>query len=92
MSINVQSLKLGDLLCQLPLPFQPRLSGWRQVSSHRERTIAALAAAKARGSASGNPKLAEPRAIANANHTAGALRKTTEWALAHHAESVDEQQ
>ena len=37
-----------------------------------ERTIAALAAAKARGQALGNPKLAEARAIANANHTASA--------------------
>jgi hypothetical protein len=37
-----------------------------------ERTIAALGAAKARGQALGNPKLAEARAIANANHTAGA--------------------
>src|SRR5208283_974411 len=34
-----------------------------------ERTIAALAAAKARGQALGNPKLAEARAMANANHT-----------------------
>ena len=33
-----------------------------------ERTIAALAAAKARGQALGNPKLAGARAIANANH------------------------
>jgi DNA invertase Pin-like site-specific DNA recombinase len=31
-----------------------------------ERTIAALGAAKARGQALGNPKLAEARAIANA--------------------------
>ena len=38
----------------------------------RLRTIVALAAAKARGQALGNPKLAEARAIANANHTAGA--------------------
>src|ERR1700729_4489562 len=37
-----------------------------------ERTIAALAAAKARGQALGNPKLADARAIANANHMAGA--------------------
>ena len=37
-----------------------------------ERTIATLAAAKARGLALGNPKLAEARAIANAHHTAGA--------------------
>jgi DNA invertase Pin-like site-specific DNA recombinase len=37
-----------------------------------ERTIAALAAANARGQALGNPKLAEACAIANANHTAGA--------------------
>jgi hypothetical protein len=37
-----------------------------------ERAIAALAAAKARGQALGNPKLAEARAIANANHIAGA--------------------
>jgi hypothetical protein len=35
-----------------------------------ERTIAALAAATARGQALGNPKLAEARAIANANHAA----------------------
>jgi hypothetical protein len=34
------------------------------------RTIVALAAAKARGQALGNPRLAEARAIANANHTA----------------------
>ena len=37
-----------------------------------ECTIAALAPAKARRQALGNPKLAEARAIANANHTAGA--------------------
>jgi hypothetical protein len=37
-----------------------------------ERTIAVLAAAKATGQALGNPKLAEVRAIANANHIAGA--------------------
>ena len=37
-----------------------------------ERTIAALAAAKSRGQALGNPKLAKARAIANANHLAGA--------------------
>jgi DNA invertase Pin-like site-specific DNA recombinase len=37
-----------------------------------ERTIAALAAAKARGQALGNPRLSEARAIANANHKAGA--------------------
>jgi hypothetical protein len=37
-----------------------------------ERTFAALAAAKARGQALGNPKLAKARAIANANHSAGA--------------------
>jgi DNA invertase Pin-like site-specific DNA recombinase len=37
-----------------------------------EPTIAALAAAKARGQALGNPRLDEARAIANANHTAGA--------------------
>ena len=37
-----------------------------------ERAIAALSAAKARRQALGNPKLAEARAIANANHTAGA--------------------
>src|SRR5580693_4420759 len=37
-----------------------------------ERTIAALAAAKARGQALGNPRLDEARAVANANRTAGA--------------------
>jgi DNA invertase Pin-like site-specific DNA recombinase len=37
-----------------------------------ERTIAALAAAKARGQALGNPRLDAARAIANANRTAGA--------------------
>jgi DNA invertase Pin-like site-specific DNA recombinase len=37
-----------------------------------ERTVAALAAAKARGQALGNPRLSEARAIANARHKAGA--------------------
>ena len=37
-----------------------------------ERTIAALAAAKARGQALGNPRLDAARAIANANHSADA--------------------
>ncbi|MFZ0209561.1 MAG: resolvase, partial [Roseiarcus sp.] len=37
-----------------------------------ERTIGAIATAKACGKALGNPKIAEARAVANANHTAGA--------------------
>jgi DNA invertase Pin-like site-specific DNA recombinase len=37
-----------------------------------QRTKAALAAAKARGQALGNPRLSEARAIANAAHKAGA--------------------
>ncbi len=37
-----------------------------------QRTKAALAVAKARGQALGNPRLAEARAIANAAHKAGA--------------------
>ena len=40
--------------------------------SASDRTIAALAAAKARGQALGNPRLDAARAIANANHSAGA--------------------
>jgi DNA invertase Pin-like site-specific DNA recombinase len=42
----------------------------RQIIS--ARTKAALAAAKARGQALGNPRLADARAIANAAHKAGA--------------------
>ena len=37
-----------------------------------QRTVAALAAAKARGQALGNPRLSEARAIANAAHKAEA--------------------
>jgi DNA invertase Pin-like site-specific DNA recombinase len=37
-----------------------------------ERTVAALAAAKARGQALGNPRLADARAVANTRHKAGA--------------------
>ena len=61
-----------------PIGFRPFMLHLHAALAERERkviserTIAALAAAKARGQALGNPKLAEARAIANANHTAGA--------------------
>src|SRR5277367_5748231 len=46
-------------------PFMLHLHAERERKVISERTIAALAAAKARGQALGNPKLAEARAIAN---------------------------
>ena len=52
--------------------FETRLIARSRTSVFEARTEAALAAAKARGQALGNPRLAEARAIANAAHKAEA--------------------